>query len=155
MLLACAAPALAAVELTKHDPGVTIEFPFTADEWFSDSAHRAFLSLLLVMLYTAAEELPEEIDPSDFLVNTSYVGKNGDEVCFFGADGTYLLLIVFNTYEGVFYCGVKEYTEETIEDELLDIVMSYCLEGYVENSVEDILSCAEGISIANSALHAQ
>ncbi|MBQ7454824.1 MAG: hypothetical protein IJS53_00155 [Clostridia bacterium] len=123
-------------------PQVADAFGYGADEWWSTSLSRAMFSLLMLLDFSAQEGAPGDVDLASMLSSASFVGKTDGLLCFFGADANYIVLIVYDAAENV-ACWRVEPNDDAREDVLLEILTNWCVDGYEENSVDDIISCMQ------------
>ena len=130
--------AAASAEETKaiaFEPTLTKVFDYSAQEWFSSSANRA---LLTIMLAVDLDDILDEnmFAPGTSLVNTTFVAKDSVSliVCYHAEQNdlfvVYMPIIGTATYQFM--------------DKSSDISTRYALEaiaddGYYENNLEDIV----------------
>lgn len=143
------AGALAESENYSFTPRLTNALDHSASEWYATSSNRALLSLLLgIEALGNAEGIPSDFELMKVFLRSSYMGKDGVILAFYGTDGKYIFSIQ--------YCPVLKtanyfFFEASLSDSLADLLLEstikdVCSDGYKKNDNGEIVEWVEQLS---------
>jgi len=136
LAVGCLACAHAESDVQIFTPTLTKAVTNTADEWFATSSSRALLTSLLSL--DVVLEVGSDSSLSPDLVQSSYVGKNGqDLIVAMYTEGGQVMIVIYRPSSQE--AGYSTLTSSASSDAILEMSLKpTCPDGVYKNSLTDI-----------------